>query len=232
MKKKKRKSKLQKKYVIRRVLFGAGLIFVLMSPIILVFNISNSSKKKNNDGSMVIKNNFGVEVYNDDLQEIYEKLSVIKTDFKWDGELEEGNDPKKIFLHHSAKKNINVQDIHKTHIERGWAGIGYHYFINKEGKIYKGREDNIIGAHVKKNNENSLGICLEGNFEKEQIEQKQSDALNSLLIYLSLKYDIKELLGHRDEGQTLCPGENIKITSIQKVLITSIEEQYGIKEEN
>ena len=48
-----------------------------------------------------------------------------------------------------------------------WADIGYHYVIDRQGRIWEGRELSWKGAHAgnKQANENNVGIALIGNFE-------------------------------------------------------------------
>ena len=59
-------------------------------------------------------------------------------------------------------KDLNALDIHKMHLGFGWDGIGYHKLICRSGKIENGRPEYWIGAHVKGQNEISLGVCLIG----------------------------------------------------------------------
>lgn len=171
-----------------------------------------------------------VKKYNDktlkqkEVLDLYNNLNVIETNFIWHDKLEKGNKPEKIVLHHTGSKSASVEWIHDGHVEKGWAGIGYHYFIKKDGKIYKGRDEDVIGAHVKRNNENSLGISLEGDFQIEKLTQEQNKSMLNLLKYLYIKYDIKDLKGHRELWETFCPGENLKITSIKKELDLFLEE--------
>ena len=45
----------------------------------------------------------------------------------------------------------------------GWAGIGYHYFIIKDGTIYQTQPDYVISNHASSYNDNSLGVNMENN---------------------------------------------------------------------
>ena len=40
---------------------------------------------------------------------------------------------KRIILHHAEASNCTVQDIHRWHLNNGWSGIGYHFFVRKDG---------------------------------------------------------------------------------------------------
>lgn len=112
-----------------------------------------------------------------------------------------------IVLHHTEAKECTAQDIHSWHIGRGWTGIGYHYFIRKNGDIYKGRPDNAIGAHATNYNSSSIGICFEGNYMVEKMSQVQLKAGQELVSYLKKKYRISKVKRHKDLNSTDCPGK-------------------------
>jgi N-acetylmuramoyl-L-alanine amidase len=219
------KKKIETKYLVRRIL----CLGILVTGFFSIISMGRISGKKVSDKVAKIKNSYNIDISLEELKTIYNSLNIIKTDFKWDGELEKGNKPNRVILHHSAIENMTIEDIHNKHAENEWAGIGYHYFIGKDGKIYQGREENIIGAHVKKNNINTLGICLEGNFENGEPTSKQNGSLLELLRYLFLKYDISTLEGHRDNGKTLCPGEKLKVSQIKNNLDLLMGKEMNIK---
>lgn len=116
-----------------------------------------------------------------------------------------------IIIHHTASTaKETVEQIHNFHINNnGWAGIGYHFYIRKDGTIYKGRDEKYAGAHCENYNSVSLGICLEGNFEIEKPTEKQIQSVTDLVKYLRKKYGDFKLVGHRDLNATACPGKNL-----------------------
>ena len=75
----------------------------------------------------------------------------------------------KLIVHCSATReghNVPVETIRKWHVEgRGWSDIGYHFYIDLEGNIFKGRDIARMGAHCKGYNRNSIGICYCGGVE-------------------------------------------------------------------
>ncbi|APQ72468.1 hypothetical protein CF070_01550 [Clostridium botulinum] len=83
-----------------------------------------------------------------------------------------GNNPKMIILHHVEAPRCKVEDIHSWNLNNSWSGCGYHYFIKKDGSIYKGRPDKAIGAHCLSYNGVSIGVCREGRFNVEGIKNK------------------------------------------------------------
>jgi N-acetylmuramoyl-L-alanine amidase len=77
------------------------------------------------------------------------------------------NRPKKVIFHCAStpdtiESKFDRDDVDRWHKDRGWKGIGYHYYITREGEVQEGRKENQIGAHTKGQNKDSLGICYEG----------------------------------------------------------------------
>ncbi len=120
-----------------------------------------------------------------------------------------------IVLHHAAAKSCTVQDIHRWHIDRGWSGIGYHFFIRKNGEIWRGRPEDRVGAHTVSYNGRSVGICFEGNFQLEQMPQAQLAAGQELIAYLKSKYPIKDIKGHGELKSTACPGKSFPLEQLK-----------------
>ena len=104
-----------------------------------------------------------------------------------------------ILLHSGVQSRHTAQDIHQWHKNKGWAGIGYHYFISKEGVIFGCRQRNTIGAHTKGYNQNSIGVCFEGDFNKEAMTDAQcSGEVISFLFFLGQAYPDSKFV-FRDE---------------------------------
>lgn len=112
-----------------------------------------------------------------------------------------------IVIHHSAGENTTIEDIDRIHSENGWGGIGYNFYIRSDGNIYKGRDISYSGAHCIGKNDNSIGICLEGNFDNHKPSNEQLESLLALTKKLSLEYNIKIVSAHKDNYATNCPGE-------------------------
>ena len=134
-----------------------------------------------------------------------------------------GHTPVKMTLHHTyqpgqngATAARNAQDTHM--IERGWSDLGYHYLVDRDGKIYAGSPENRIGAHVLNQNTGNLGISMIGAFNIEQVSQAQKQAVASLMRHLGQKYNIEinrtNIRGHGERMATECPGGNTDIDEI------------------
>ena len=104
--------------------------------------------------------------------------------------------------------DIGVKEIRAWHVERGWADIGYHYVVRRDGTVEVGRPEERVGAHVKGHNEASLGICWVG---RDAPSPVQREALLRLLAVLARKHSVKvgNVVGHRElaplSGKT-CPN--------------------------
>ena len=113
---------------------------------------------------------------------------------------------KKLIIHCSATKpsmDIGAEDIRGWHKGKGWDDIGYHYVIRRNGKVEKGRDISIAGAHAKGHNFNSIGICLVGGIDNDSkaddnYNLKQYNALIQLISFLEITFPIDDVLGHRD----------------------------------
>ena len=113
-----------------------------------------------------------------------------------------------VVLHHRAGAG-DVQSIHRDHLARGWWGIGYHYYIRRDGGIWRGRPEQWCGSHAGASNgynSHSLGICFEGNFEREHPTGAQLAAGRELICDLRARHPIREVLLHRQIAATVCPG--------------------------
>ena len=65
-----------------------------------------------------------------------------------------------------TNQNITAEDIHRWHLDREFSGCGYHYVIQRDGKLQRGRPLNLVGAHSKAygHNKYSIGVCFVGGF--------------------------------------------------------------------
>ena len=134
-------------------------------------------------------------------------------------EYEERPSTEMIVIHHAGfpdgDKDSSAEEIHKFHQEvNGWAGIGYHYVIRKDGTIEQGRKPLAVGAHSYHHNKNSVGICVAGNFEVAKPNHEQMESLKLLTAWLCQKYKLNPLgagviVGHRNLNDTDCPGKNL-----------------------
>ena len=141
-------------------------------------------------------------------------MQINEVNYKWSGNLTKRTKTEMIVLHHAAAKSCSPQDIHSWHINRGWSGVGYHFIVRKDGQIYRGRPENMVGAHATNYNSKSIGICFEGDYTVESMPKAQLEAGKELVAYLKDKYKITNIKAHRDLMATSCPGQNFPFDEI------------------
>ena len=139
-------------------------------------------------------------------------------------------------IHHTGRNNDFPFFIQLRHrYLRGWEDIGYHYIIGntrpftEDGKLYTGRSEDFEGAHTIGYNQNSLGICLIGNFDKVVPSERQFETLFSLLKVKARQYNVpvENVRGHREFPgvQKSCPGRLVDMDYVRAVL--SGEEHFS-----
>jgi hypothetical protein len=126
--------------------------------------------------------------------------------------------PNKIIVHHSLTKDsqtVSWGAIRKYHIEtNGWDDIGYQFgieLINDHYEILMGRRPDLIGAHTIGQNDQSIGVCVVGNYDVDPVPNKLKNEIQKLLTWLLLNYQIpsKEIYGHCEFSTKTCPGKNL-----------------------
>lgn len=134
-----------------------------------------------------------------------------------------------LILHHAEASKASVEDINQWHLERGWTGIGYHYYIRKDGTIWRGRPEWALGAHAVGHNDKSIGICCEGAYMTETMPAAQLSALKDLICDIMSRYGNLKLLRHKDVNETDCPGVNFPWTEVQKYAEPDKKEDGALK---
>lgn len=142
-------------------------------------------------------------------------MNIIKTGLKFNSGLTKRNKTTHIVLHHASAKNCTVNDVHRWHINNGWAGIGYHFFVDKNGNVFEGRPVDKVGSHCSGHNQSTIGICAEGQFETETMTVSQKMAIAELLNYVQGLYPQAVVVGHRELKATACPGKNYPLSELK-----------------
>ena len=131
-----------------------------------------------------------------------------------------------IAVHHSGNSGDDEPTlIEEKHMdEEGWWDVGYHFLIDPEGQIYEGRKLFFKGSHIGGANTGKIGILVMGDFEPHSLDSwrdaidfftdkpTQAQIASLVRIVNELKgffSGIKMLGGHRDWGQSQCPGEKM-----------------------
>ncbi|WNF36655.1 N-acetylmuramoyl-L-alanine amidase [Bacillaceae bacterium IKA-2] len=109
-----------------------------------------------------------------------------------------------IAIHHSLTRaelsGSNAEGYANYHVNSlDWPGIGYHFVIEKDGTIKWCNDVSLRTYHVGNYNNQSVGICLSGDFRTDQPTEAQKSSLIDLVN--ALKRDLpnyKRILGHSD----------------------------------
>ncbi len=129
----------------------------------------------------------------------------------------------RITVHHEGWTTVWFEDetstaarlelIRKVHVrDRKWGDIGYHFIIDRAGRVWEGRNLNHQGAHVRGNNEHNIGVMLLGNFDKQRPTDPQIASLISTLKSLMHKYHVttSRVFTHQEITPTACPGSTLQ----------------------
>ena len=134
-------------------------------------------------------------------------MNIIEHNWAWAHGLSRRSATEAIVLHHAAALTASPGDVHAWHLQNGWAGIGYHLYIRKDGSVHAGRPLWASGAHTLNFNMCTLGVCCEGNYDVETaMPPAQLQALREVLAYLKGLYPNAAVRCHRDLNATACPG--------------------------
>ena len=118
---------------------------------------------------------------------------------------------RRIVTHHTAGGDKTVERIHQMHLARGFDGIGYHFLIRRDGKIFQGRPIQAVGQHARRANSDSIAIALTGNFQTSRPTEQQMNSLRLLIRHIRqrhLHWAGLPVVRHSDVGATACPGRN------------------------
>ena len=122
---------------------------------------------------------------------------------------------KEIIIHCSAtreEQQVSVDTIRDWHLAKGWNDIGYHFYIDLDGTINKGRDIDKIGAHCKGHNRNSIGICYCGGVEtdgktpKDTRTPEQKESLLHVLKTLMAMFPLATIYSHNEFANKACPS--------------------------
>jgi hypothetical protein len=126
------------------------------------------------------------------------------------------------FLADGYKETIeHLEIVRRYHtLNKGWGDIGYHFAIDRVGRVWQLRSLKYQGAHVKSHDEHNLGIVLLGNFNVQRPTDAQLERIKSFGLLTRTRYQlaITDIHTHQELRPTDCPGRTMQpyMVSIRK----------------
>lgn len=119
---------------------------------------------------------------------------------------------KRIILHdsHTAPEVGQVHEVSRWNLDAedgakrmGLLTVGYHFIIERDGSLVKGRDVDRIGTHAPGNNMDSIGVCLVGGRDhnhqaEDNFTYEQRKSLLRLIHDLKKLYGNLKVLGHSE----------------------------------
>ncbi|MEN2979972.1 N-acetylmuramoyl-L-alanine amidase [Tistrella bauzanensis] len=110
-----------------------------------------------------------------------------------------------------AKK---MAEIRRWHVEGNrWSDIGYHWVVDRDGTLMRGRPETVVGAHTEGRNTGSIGICLIGGFGssaddgfRTHFTLAQDTTLRQQIQAIGMRTPIERVSGHNEHAAKACPG--------------------------
>jgi hypothetical protein len=102
---------------------------------------------------------------------------------------------------------------------------GYQYYIEKNGALYKAREDDEEGAHTINYNKSSIGVCLAGNFDLTMPTSAQIATLKDLLYKKVAQWSIPRdnIVPHRKFANKTCFGRKLPDTWARDLILETVK---------
>ena len=140
-------------------------------------------------------------------------------------------DPNKtrMAIHHTVTPSdsdpaTRLRGIQAFHMDtNGWCDIGYHFLISLDGRIWEGRDLDLLGTHVGGHNTGNVGVSFIGCFHSsgcmdwtpfsppEAMIDSAAAIVGRITEIFDINIDATNVIGHRDHAgaTTACPGDNL-----------------------
>jgi hypothetical protein len=131
------------------------------------------------------------------------------------GSCRRGQVPNRVIVHHvggsvpDSRGWLSWYD-REVRVTRGWCDLMYHFGIDEQGIIYEMVATGVEGAHASDANTRTVAIVLMGDYTSRSPSAPQIASLQKLMVAVANEYRFpanrQTVLGHRQVGQTSCPG--------------------------
>lgn len=131
------------------------------------------------------------------------------------GSCRRGQVPNRVIVHHVAgsvpdsRAWLSWYD-REVRVNRGFCDLMYHFGIDEQGVIWEMVATGVQGAHASDANTRSVAIVLMGDYTSRSPSAPQVASLQKLMVAIAGEYSFpvnrQTVVGHRQVGQTACPG--------------------------
>lgn len=127
--------------------------------------------------------------------------------------------PYRAAIHHSVSPTNDtvsaeqrLRQIQSFHMDsRSYCDVGYNFLMTRDARVWTGRGATVLGGHAANANTGNVGICVVGTYTTDQPTPQQMCAGAGFLAWLNATYNVPlnrtSMRGHREYGQTACPGD-------------------------
>ncbi len=91
-----------------------------------------------------------------------------------------------VLVHFTGDASLRYQGMKQRSLCEGVSEIGYHFIIERDGKLLMGRHQSKVGSHYQEFDAVSVGICVAA--KRDDMNEAQSMALTLLLDKLQNDY--------------------------------------------
>ncbi len=134
---------------------------------------------------------------------------------------------------HNVVVHQSIDVIRQYHIaHNGWRDIGYHWYVEEDGRGLRGRHEDVVGSHVGGFNTNSLGLCVSGHGDFQPWNEAQMKESLRKCAEWCRRYHVpvERVVGHRETPSLgappvhkTCPGLLVDMDAFRAYLAHRLE---------
>jgi hypothetical protein len=121
-------------------------------------------------------------------------------------------DPKPFLTSDFGETAQHLEYVREYHRDRNFNDIGYHFAIDRAGRVWQLRSLRYQGQHVRYNNEHNIGVVVLGNFDLQSMTSQQKEKVKAFGSILRKQYSlpVSRVYTHQEIVKTECPGDNMQ----------------------